>query len=294
MGVPKVGNYAANLIQHALCEPLVDPATSETHSNLTLNVHSLYKSSGNLQIGNQLIYIGAINKGMVPFGLHFSEEITPQILYLLKKEQQVKIDYLPENSQSCLIIGNQSFTLSLDNTYEGAIATKQPSKEALKSWLKQVQGLSFDLGLDLSDEIEGCTSYVDALFLKNYTGIGKSIFHYLGRGKGLTPSGDDFLIGLMAADQLFQQLDPFFYLLLDALLVERKWTTDVSNMYLASASGGEFSLVVKQVIESLTSNQENQRINQVIKLTQSGSTSGWDTLAGIYVGVAHYIKENKE
>lgn len=86
------------------------------------------------------------------------------------------------------------------------------------------------------------------LFSKNRTAQESAITYLVGRGKGLTPSGDDFLIGWLLIQQLYQEAT-----LSNQLILEKAqspfYTTDVSRHYLKQASQSRFSHGLLQLVD---------------------------------------------
>jgi hypothetical protein len=113
----------------------------------------------------------------------------------------------------------------------------------------------------------------------------------VGCGPGLTPSGDDFLVGFLAAHQLCSSS-----LARDTrkrkwglALVElaRKQTTLISSELLACAVEGRFSEVLRQTCLALCHVYGHLSPgNAVQRLLNWGSTSGTDTLVGLTIGLA--------
>lgn len=102
----------------------------------------------------------------------------------------------------------------------------------------------------------------------------------LGWGPGLTPSGDDMLIGALAvlhASHFAPQLlhHPFLPSADQLIML----TTSVSCSYLNSARGGEFSTPVLNVLRRLQCGRNPHRAIQ--RLLRTGHTSGADILAGM-------------
>ena len=104
----------------------------------------------------------------------------------------------------------------------------------------------------------------------------------LGLGPGLTPSGDDFLGGMLIAlyvcgkksfqKQLFTQVKS----LLNS-------TGPVSRAHLKAAALGEGSHSLHQVLNMLLEGNETQLEPGIDAINQIGHTSGWDALAGVAV-----------
>lgn len=106
----------------------------------------------------------------------------------------------------------------------------------------------------------------------------------VGLGPGLTPSGDDVLAGVMLAlsiagrtttrDALWHALTPE----LDAL------TVPISAMHLSAAADGMASELMHALLEAILTNSENLGPS-LRAAARTGHTSGWDTIAGIVLGL---------
>ncbi|MBO0447322.1 DUF2877 domain-containing protein [Enterococcus ureilyticus] len=105
----------------------------------------------------------------------------------------------------------------------------------------------------------------------------------LGRGMGLTPSGDDMIVGHLAARFLLEQEnDSLNNLLLTELLSEQSLTTDISKHYLLCALSARFSEPVLHLVGSLTIDSSEEQIEKNVRAILSvGHTSGVDLLAGL-------------
>lgn len=124
----------------------------------------------------------------------------------------------------------------------------------------------------VSDALTGRGPLTDALWL-------------VGRGPGLTPSGDDVLVGVLAVLTMSEQVSQSA---LTALfrVIERDGallTTDVSRAYLLCALRGEYSRSITDVMGAL---DEPDRLGSVVRrLVQHGHTSGIDVLLGMSVAL---------
>lgn len=109
--------------------------------------------------------------------------------------------------------------------------------------------------------------------------------YLIGRGRGLTPSGDDFLLGWLLIATLTQSKNPL------ASGIEKRignqlFTTDISRNYLARGIKGEFSQALLDVAAYLTNESTTLDLKTVIEeVVDYGSTSGIDSLAGILSGL---------
>jgi hypothetical protein len=112
----------------------------------------------------------------------------------------------------------------------------------------------------------------------------------VGRGEGLTPAGDDFLVGLCAALQALSPGDSaklaFVGCLQSWLATQRSRTTPIAAHFLGLAARGHFSAGILRAIDALRSESDPRTAQHVFDATlQLGATSGADTLTGILAGL---------
>ena len=103
----------------------------------------------------------------------------------------------------------------------------------------------------------------------------------IGLGPGLTPSGDDYLGGVLVglrwlgrgtqADSLWRWLEPRL----------ESGTSAISAAHLAAASGGQAHEALHEVLDNLSAWQAPDLLPSLASLDAVGHTSGWDALAGV-------------
>src|SRR5699024_9730568 len=103
----------------------------------------------------------------------------------------------------------------------------------------------------------------------------------IGRGIGLTPSGDDMLMGIMMAYQSFWPEGRWVNTLAKQLEVSR--TTDVSTAYYRTLAEGYTSSYFVEFMQDLKGQDLKKWRERIRRISQYGHTSGWDTLYGIYL-----------
>lgn len=111
--------------------------------------------------------------------------------------------------------------------------------------------------------------------------LANSISNLVGLGVGLTPSGDDYLIGWLSIMHIAQEFDTLPTVLERTLLENLDNTTDVSQHYLKAALSGEFHTDLTQLAiaaKSIIAKDIEQKFQALVSL---GSTSGSDSALGI-------------
>jgi hypothetical protein len=116
----------------------------------------------------------------------------------------------------------------------------------------------------------------------NLTDLGKPVTELAaqlaGLGSGLTPAGDDFLMGVMLRAWLTHpEPEPFCQQIVE-IAVPR--TTTLSAALLRAASRGECSAAWHTLLTALESGAQPQLEKAVQAILSHGHTSGADILAG--------------
>ncbi len=109
-----------------------------------------------------------------------------------------------------------------------------------------------------------------------------------GLGPGLTPSGDDFLIGLLSALWFFKGIRPAESLL-QALRPEIRLrlggTTPVSAAFLGEAAEGRFGERICGFWTGIGQGSWDQALQDLTAVARTGHSSGTDTLGGMIFGL---------
>lgn len=128
---------------------------------------------------------------------------------------------------------------------------------------------------------------LEALNEENTNGIHQAIFGLIGLGPGLTPSGDDFLVGMICCGHVpgapFAAYADIFS---SAVLKNRLRTNDISYAALLHATRGQMREYVAACINALMYEEDIVSLHMAIdRVMQIGSTSGSDICAGLYFGL---------
>ncbi len=105
-----------------------------------------------------------------------------------------------------------------------------------------------------------------------------------GLGQGLTPSGDDFLMGALHAEWILHPLEIASEFAQKIAETAAPLTTSLSAAWMTSAGRGEAGELWHQFFDALVSGDEIEIQKTVKNILAVGETSGADALAG-FVGV---------
>ncbi len=112
----------------------------------------------------------------------------------------------------------------------------------------------------------------------------------IGLGPGLTPSGDDFIGGVMIALRFVGRCDIAEILAEWALPLVRVRSNAISAAHLAAAAAGETAEGVHHVLVGLGSPKTVAMNTNLDAIDNIGHTSGWDTLAGSILVCSLFVR----
>ena len=119
--------------------------------------------------------------------------------------------------------------------------------------------------------------------------LDQQIAQLIGFGRGLTPDGDDYLLGYIAALwrwRYTQKVAEHFTLLCHGLTNQLSRTNDISAHYLKRAVQGHFSEPICELIQALATKKNDVEVNSAaLAVMQFGASSGADCLAGFLHGL---------
>lgn len=104
----------------------------------------------------------------------------------------------------------------------------------------------------------------------------------IGLGPGLTPSGDDYLAGMMVALRAFDRA-AFAAALWNWLAARTDGRThEISSAHLAAAAAGEAHEALHACLDGLLAARAPRWNERLAELDRIGHCSGWDALAGAF------------
>ncbi|WP_052124047.1 DUF2877 domain-containing protein [Ureibacillus manganicus] len=264
-------------------------------------VHSRFTNGFNIKMGDSLIFIGTTKNGQLPFGIHLPEYDTALAVTSVNNGEAVQWN---EKTNS-IEFYNFAISLNKANPYKNELI-KLKSIEIFVSSINQFKSQLMELdertGLDVfirdfinefqvnnNHNLSGIDLYLNLLIKSAITSdeqmMDKAFRYFLGRGNGLTPSGDDMVVGLLAFDAVSHFLSPRFYEKLSELIEGESITTDVAREYLRYALKHEFSSTVSNMVNTLASGDTAKFDMNFKDLLGVGHSSGLDTLFGILIGM---------
>lgn len=263
-------------------------------------VHSVFENGVNLVKGNKLLFIGTDKNGELPFAFHLTMRDTKAFLkkikmsdlfYFDKKAGQLKTSHTTLSFDYLILYDSIMQKQQKINCRQITVAIEEAEK------VPDLNGFHQSLPTSLEDAQSQSFFYQKAigLFSKDSSIIRDSILFFIGRGIGLTPSGDDFLIGVLSIDSAYPIVHKDFRSILIDLLDRDNQTTLISETYLRYAVQHYYSTTLISFAKELT----KTRVDNLIKLDfkkilTNGSTSGLDTMTGILCALILLKKREEE
>jgi hypothetical protein len=262
-------------------------ATEAAQQNLGMyRVHSRYAHGINITLGSRIAFIGNKNDELVPFGAIVDTHDLPLLT------QANAENYYWDRARRALV----SSEISID------LKTAQSSSNKLSECLGQIKGCGTSWCVQVEDILKAhltgfgmsVPAFLDAkiaalqdlkrALVGTSESVAKQVFTgWLGLGKGLTPSGDDVITGLLMADSFNSFIGTQAKLVL-AKLVAQDITTDVSRSQLLAAMDGLASSSWIAFMAAVKTADSMKQIENVRRILAYGHSSGADMFAGFAVG----------
>lgn len=254
-------------------------------------LHSKFHQTFNLinKSNQQLLLVAPENQSVVPGGLFLQEEVFFELRLLVDTFESVVIEKqtvrIETKNQVYVIHVHEGPSTRLN--YDGqALVCSSQVLHFLESF-SEVTG--FDIALNQFIGNQGIGLLQEQT---NNTLNTKDdwVGFLIGRGRGLTPSGDDFLIGWTMVEQLYGS-NELGQSIKKRLGQELQQTTDISQHYLRLASKGYYGMDQLALSDVLQKKTAVTSLPIVIKnILSHGHTSGCDFLAGVVFGLSQRNK----
>lgn len=116
----------------------------------------------------------------------------------------------------------------------------------------------------------------------------------IGWGEGLTPAGDDFLVGLLAGLEATVRADPcrrqFRHALATRIAADAPRTTPVAAHFLRLAAAGHYGEAVCELRNALLAEPRRDLVGAALEAALAvGATSGADTVSGLLAGIGAWF-----
>lgn len=241
----------------------------------TYQVHSVYPSGFNLGLGDFLSFIGNKNGERLPFGVLLPREGLDR---LGAAEIARGAPFRWDAKTGCLYNRNMRIMLREAEVYRSGLSWYQVNKKGIEKALRLLEPMA----QGSSNSEDPCAAvFYDAAIKDGEDGIRLFLRHYLGRGQGLTPSGDDMILGILLSDMAFGGGESAFRTELIGQL-KQGITTDTSLSNFEAALKGLYSSSLLKLVQSIAEDDEKMMEEAAESVLGFGHSSGKDMLYGIF------------
>lgn len=259
-------------------------------------IHSVYRKTINLTLGGRLLSLQAASSPISPISLitDLSAQDMEKLNLLPGQRVEIRSHELCICSPDCI----HRFCYNLAETFDSVLTGIFPRihGDLLKSVfsLSDTGGFrclfsSSDTNRPCSDQflindyakncLKQCSFYLEN---RHFDQAADVLVSLIGLGIGLTPSGDDFLCGVLAGIIFADKSGhPFTHILKEAIGRHLNNTNDISRAFLDCALKSHFSKPVKEL-------PFKESAGEILSSFEAiGHSSGIDTLCGIYYILTH-------
>lgn len=252
-------------------------------------VHSCFEHGFNLAAEGRLCFIGNKHDELLPYGILLKKEDVKKIrdvvsqgetLFCMDQERQRLVS-------SGLVIdfsGAQVFSSRYQKDHR---MRPQMSLDRIFGFIKDEKtGFGDTIGQIVSGKCGNIEVIRNCFRSRDKEVICHILKKWVGYGPGLTPSGDDFLLGILFADEMFSFLGDSFKAEL-VKLADSRYTTDVSVNQYFCALQHLFSKSFLEFANAWKERQVNQMAESLKRILLFGHTSGRDIAAGLWTGIQY-------
>jgi len=279
-------------------------------------IHSVFDSAVNIRIGTNRDLLTIVTstgtdlpqgiridspEGFTFYGFQKNEEIFCQAGILTITKPPMQIDLRKATRWHCDFSG-----FSLDP--EGTASTRSWNLVwKLLNDHQKVKGTEF-LASELIDPSFNYSSRLNQRLSVAISGLLKAtnqftirnndfISDLIGLGSGLTPTGDDLLVGFLAGLRYKLGVSSVRRDYLNDLGIRilslSSQTTDISFTYLFHATKGQFSRSIFDLANAICNNADSSKLYETTSLAiQVGHSSGSDTVTGLMLGLTAWDEES--
>ena len=249
-------------------------------------VLSVYQHGINVLIDEQIIFLGSQSKQLSCLGMALDDEFVKSLIDITRPKDVVTI------RSGILTVYTAYDSAHIDLSDLKLTPTSIP-KIHNSSHLVLLENklnnncLYEKMGLINSDRLK---SEIDNLVSLDKYKMQKAVHYLTGRGSGLTPSGDDILLGFGIISQALGIESS----LSDIIRENLNCTTMISQEYLLAMLEGYCNADLVSLIHLINyrSCTEEEVLSSIRDLSNYGHTSGVDTLYGIGIGLKLFLERS--
>lgn len=245
-------------------------------------IHSVFTQSFMIKVNNQLIHFGNYRQYISSFGTYIERQQYDSLKPYLKVGNIVRV-----TTDTFTIYSNAGVkTIETEFKELDLKVYPLPFNDKLivdLTNLLETKIENMHTGLSLDEAFDSIQKNLMTKKL-NELDWNRVIKFLIGRGKGLTPSGDDLIIGYLF---VMKMLSPERAETLSQALINYPLsTTDVSKAYLLSCVKGHVSSPLHEFYKAIQEEADIDKLSKhITKIMRIGHTSGRDMTLGIKIGM---------
>lgn len=239
-------------------------------------IHSVFPNGFNLNFNGELVYISSHQEGLLSArGISIDQSVFDAITPYLKIGVQVRV----KEQQLVFYTRPYIFTVHFTERKVKDLKVCPLTEDELEAFgfqsrLEQLNLLKHS-GFATNENLMMILNEIKRENEVNTNHIKRLI----GAGIGLTPTGDDFLQGLIFMEQTLQNR-PHIQALVEEQLTQRS-TTDVSLSYYQAIFDGYSNEPLVLLAQAIKEGNEEAFHQAISYIRQYGETSGYDLLTGM-------------
>ncbi|MBG9982587.1 DUF2877 domain-containing protein [Aerococcaceae bacterium DSM 111020] len=249
---------------------VMEALNSQSHKFWT--VHSIFDNGFNLQSMSQIIYISSYKQSLSAHGLLISTDSFESIKKYLRIGNRVQYQ------EDFFRFFTHPFTFDL----------KWDDKHIIDLSIKHISMSEDDLIflIDHLAEVDYKKQCDPALvqkitlnFPNSQAFCVQSVQDMIGMGQGLTPSGDDFIQGMLVGAMLTKNIS---FIKAVKNLINQDSTTDIAKAYYDSLFQRQINEPWHQLFRAVAKRNQKKLQEAVNNIQSYGASSGYDMLYGVY------------
>ncbi|MGG5330238.1 DUF2877 domain-containing protein [Enterococcus sp. AZ163] len=246
-------------------------------------VHSVFQHSFNLIITEHLLHVTDTEDFLSSFGIRITTESFEAVKPFCRQGNVVKLT--PDSMIFYSHKGTKKIKFSSVDSVPLELSTIFFNSTVLRTMIAELENFQLQPQLGLIIE-EKESAFFEFLMRPNPDSEvwNQLTTYFIGRGQGLTPSGDDLLMGYLFVLISYQL--PEANQLMTALASKTDRTTIVSQNYLEAMIAGFASSPFVELQQKMNQAASEAVLAQALqRILSIGETSGKDTAYGILLGL---------
>ncbi len=246
------------------------------HSHNFWTIHSVFDSGFNMQSHDQIIYFSSFNQSLSAHGILISNDAFTQIRNNLRigNRVQYKDDFFRFFTQPLILDLKTSYPITIDLSLDNILMTTEDFNYLQIKLAK----------IDFHNHCDPTLYQKVNQSLMTKERSDHWILDFIGMGHGLTPSGDDFIQGMLIIAMLGEDRS-FIKTVKD--LISQSSTTDIANAYYDSLFQRQVNQQWHDLFQAVIDRNQRQLSIALKNIQSYGDSSGYDMLFGVYF----YLKQ---